>query len=219
MKVLVVEDDAKLARFITRILDEEGYVAESCASGSEALERVADGAYDLLILDWMLPDIDGVSVCRELRERRFEAPILMLTARGELRERVLGLGVGADDYMVKPFEIEELLARMHALLRRTVRHGYARVGPLHIDHATRRVLLDGAPLELSARESKILLHLVLRVGEVVTREELRSRVWELGFEPESNAVEVQISRLRGKLGRHADLLETVRGQGYRLRAD
>jgi DNA-binding response OmpR family regulator len=218
MRLLVVEDDAKLARFVVRVLSEEGYLADTCASGAEAIERMLSGIYDLLILDWMLPDLDGVSVCRELRERRSDAPILMLTARGEVSERVLGLHAGADDYMVKPFEIDELLARVHALLRRSAYAGEVHVGPIEFDRLGHRVLLDGEPLELTARETKLLLHLVLRAGAVVTRSELLSRVWELGFESDSNVVEVQISRLRDKLGDHAHLIETIRGKGYRLRS-
>jgi DNA-binding response OmpR family regulator len=217
VKILVVEDDAKLARFIARVLSEEGYVADTCAEGLEAISRASAGVYDAMVLDWMLPDIDGISVCRRLRERGVELPILILTARGELNERVLGLRSGADDYVVKPFEIDELLARLEAVLRRTVRQGHLRVGPLDIDRLARVVKLEGQPLELTEREQALLVYLAQRVDQVVTRSELLSRVWGMSFDPESNIIEVHISRLRDKLGAHGSRIETVRGKGYRLR--
>jgi DNA-binding response OmpR family regulator len=219
MKILVAEDDAKLARFLVRVFVEEGYVADSCAEGSEAILRATSGVYDVLVLDWMLPDIDGVSVCRSLREQGCPIPIVMLTARGELRERVLGLRSGADDYLVKPFEIDELLARLDAVLRRSVREGALHVGPLEIDRFERRVTVDGRVLELTERERALLIHLALRADQIVTRSELLSRVWGMNFDPESNMIEVHVSRLRDKLGAHAKMIETVRGKGYRLRVE
>jgi DNA-binding response OmpR family regulator len=170
-----------------------------------------------MILDWMLPDLDGVSVCRLLRERGCMIPILILTARGELSERVLGLRSGADDYLVKPFEIDELLARLDAVLRRSNRKGLIRAGPLQIDRLERRVTLDGRPLELTERELALLVHLSQRADQVVTRSDILARVWGMNFDPESNMIEVHVSRLRDKLGAHAKLIETVRGKGYRLR--
>ncbi|KIG13524.1 Two-component response regulator [Enhygromyxa salina] len=217
MKILVVEDDAKLARFLVRVLIEEDYVADSCAEGGEAITRALSGVYDAVVLDWMLPDIDGVSVCRTLRERGSGIPILMLTARGELNERVLGLRAGADDYLVKPFEIEELLARLYAVLRRSVSEGVLVAGPLQIDRLERRATLDGRVIELTVREMALLVHLALRADQVVTRSAILSRVWGMNFDPESNMIEVHISRLRDKLGAHATMIETVRGKGYRLR--
>ncbi|PRP94826.1 response regulator transcription factor [Enhygromyxa salina] len=219
MKVLVVEDDAKLARFIARVLIEEGYVADTCAQGLEAITRASSGVYDAMVLDWMLPDIDGVSVCRRLREQGCMIPILILTARGELNERVLGLRSGADDYLVKPFEIDEFLARLEAVLRRTIQQGRVRLGPLDVDRLERRVLVAGRPLHLTEREMTLLLYLVQRADQVVTRSELLSRVWGMNFDPESNLVAVHISRLRDKLGVHASLIETVRAKGYRLRGE
>ncbi len=219
MKILVVEDDIKLARFVTRLLVEEGYVADTCAEGQEAITRAQSGVYDAVVLDWMLPDIDGLSVCKALREQGCEIPVLMLTARGELRERVLGLRSGADDYLVKPFEIEELLARLDAILRRSVRKGLFRSGELVVDRLERRASLAGRALDLTDREMALLTHLVLRAGQVVTRSEILSRVWGMNFDPESNMIEVHVSRLREKLGDHASLIETVRGKGYRLRAE
>lgn len=219
MKILVTEDDAKLARFLVRVFVEEGFVADSCAEGSEAIVRALSGVYDMMVLDWMLPDMDGLSVCRSLRERGCQIPIVMLTARGELPERVLGLRAGADDYLVKPFEIDELLARMDAVFRRAVRKESLRVGPLEIDRFERRVTLDQRLLELTERERALLIHLALRADRVVTRSEILSRVWGMNFDPESNLIEVHVSRLRDKLGRYATMIETVRGKGYRLRAE
>ena len=151
MKVLVVEDDAKVARFLGRVLREEGYAVDACATGGEAVEQASMGGYDVIILDWMLPDLDGLSVCRELRRAGLITPILMLTARGEVGERVLGLESGADDYLVKPFEIEELLARARALIRRASGFSRLRCSELEIDRVGRRVLLCGEPLDLTGR--------------------------------------------------------------------
>jgi DNA-binding response OmpR family regulator len=211
MKILIVEDDGKVARFLLRVLTEEGFAADLCMNGEDAMEQARSGIYDLVILDWMLPDLDGLSVCRELRRLGLSTPILMLTARGEVRERVLGLETGADDYLVKPFEIEELIARVRALLRRASTLGSVACGDLEVDRVHRRALLRGAPLELTNREYALLLHLAQRVDGVVPKSELLARVWELSFDPGSNLVEVHVSRLRDKLGEHAWMIETVRG--------
>jgi DNA-binding response OmpR family regulator len=224
VKILIVEDDRKLARLLCRMLSEEGYAADCCGTGSDALTQAGAGVYDLIILDWMLPDVDGLEVCRQLRRRGERVPILMLTARGEVPERVLGLDAGADDYLVKPFEIDELLARINALLRRSAGWTNWKLGGLEVDRVGRRVRLFGKPLELTAKEFSLLLHLLHKEGRVVTRSELLSQVWGMQFDPESNVVEVHVSRLRDKLavgasGQPAVKIETVRGQGYRLRAE
>lgn len=218
VKVLVVEDDPKVARFVVRVLSEEGFTVDLCKSGADGVEQARTGLYDLLVLDWMLPDVDGLSVCREVRTAGITAPIFMLTARGETKERVLGLETGADDYMVKPFEVEEFVARVRALLRRSA--GFARVqcGPLEVDRVGHRVLLSGAPMALTSREYALLAHLLQKTDKVVTRTELLAQVWETTFDPGSNLVEVHISRLREKLGAHSWMIETVRGAGYRLRS-
>jgi DNA-binding response OmpR family regulator len=169
-----------------------------------------------VLLDWMLPDLDGLSLCRELRRCGTNVPILMLTARGELSEKVLGLESGADDYMVKPFEIVELVARIHALLRRSGGFGRLVIGPLEIDRERRRVSVGGGPCELTAREYELLEHLARRADQVVKRNDLLQRVWETSGDSSSNSVDVHVSRLREKLGPHAWLIETVRGAGYRL---
>ncbi len=215
----MVEDDRKVARFLTRVFVEEGYAVDVCSRGTDALTQAADGLYDLVALDWMLPDLDGLSVCRELRRGGFTAPILMLTARGETRERVLGLDAGADDYLVKPFEVEELLARVRALLRRATGHTSMSLGELQIDRQGRRVTVAGEAVDLTAKEYALLLHLAHRAGRAVPRSELLAQVWETTFDPGSNLVEVHVSRLRDKLGGAAWMIETVRGVGYRLRAE
>jgi len=219
MRLLVVEDDPKLARFVVRLLSEEGYLVDSCGDGEQAISRITSGAYDCVVLDWMLPGCDGISVCQRLRALGSTIPILMLTARGELEERVLGLRSGADDYLPKPFEIEELLARVDALLRRTMRAGQLRAGPLTIDRSERRALIANRTLSLTEREFALLSHLASRSDQTVTRTEMLTRVWGLHFDPESNLIEVHISRLRDKLGDHAWMIETVRGKGYRLRLE
>jgi DNA-binding response OmpR family regulator len=218
MRILVVEDDQKLASFLGRVLTEEGFSVDRCSTGADAIAQARTGAYELAVLDWMIPDLDGLEVCRQLRREGIGLPILMLTARDQVRERVLALDAGADDYMVKPFEIEELVARIHALLRRAQGHARLKLGSLEIDRAQRRALLDNTPLDLTTREMTLLLHLANRVDRVVTRSELLTQVWSIRFDPESNVVEVHISRLRDKLGKYSWMIETVRGRGYRMRA-
>ena len=215
--MLLVEDDQRLARFLERVLEEEGYSVDRCTSGADAISQLRSGAYNLVLLDWMIPDLDGLEVCRQARRAGVTIPIVMLTARDQVRERVLGLDAGADDYLVKPFDVEELLARLHAVLRRSAGHAQMRLGALSIDRANRKVEVDGKRLDLTARELSLLLHLAHRAGEVVTRTELLAQVWSIGFDPESNVVDVHMSRLREKLGKQAWMIETVRGRGYRLR--
>jgi DNA-binding response OmpR family regulator len=217
VKILVVEDDRKLARFVQRVLTEEGYTADVCASGADALTQARSGVYKLVVLDWMIPENDGLDVCRQLRRLGCDVPIIMLTARGEVSERVLALDAGADDYLIKPFEIDELVARIKALLRRAGGPLRLTLGAMEIDRAERRVLAGGAPVELTGRELDLLLHLAHKAGQVVTRSELLTEVWSTPFDTESNVVEVHMSRLREKLGACADVIETVRGRGYRLR--
>jgi DNA-binding response OmpR family regulator len=218
-KVLVVEDNPKVARFLRRLLSDEGLVADGCADGDEAVRQVKNGRYDLVLLDWMLPGQDGLSVCRELRRSGSKVPVLMLTARSELRERVLGLKSGADDYVIKPFEVEELVARIHALLRRTQGARQVNLGGMEIDLERRCVVIDARPVFVTGRELDLLLHLANRVNEVVTRAELLARIWQMPFDPGSNVVDVQVRRLREKLGTRAWTVETVRGVGYRLRSE
>lgn len=217
MKVLIVEDDRKLASFLRRAFMEEGHVVDGCRTGNEALEQLGAVPYDLVVLDWMLPERDGLSVCREMRRRGCQVPVLMLTARGETGEKVLALDTGADDYVTKPFHLDELLARARSLVRRNSQQGgELRVGPLVIDERKRMAHVDGARIELTGRELSLLALLARHAGRVIGRAELLSQVWETRFDPGSNVVEVHISKLREKLGARAALIETVRGQGYRL---
>jgi DNA-binding response OmpR family regulator len=219
LKILVAEDDRKLSLFLQRVLVEEGFAADGCATGADALSQARSGIYDLLVLDWMLPDGNGIDVCRHLRQEGNGLPILMLTARGEVRERILGLESGADDYLVKPFEIDELVARLHALLRRASGHRRLEFGQLLVDQVDRLATIDGQLLDLTQREFALLVHLAHRQGRIVTRTELLSQVWSTQFDPESNVIEAHMSRLRDKMGEFAWMIDTVRGRGYRLRLD
>jgi DNA-binding response OmpR family regulator len=167
----------------------------------------------------MVPEMDGLAACRAIRGRGNVAPILMLTARGETRERVLGLEAGADDYMVKPFEVDEFVARVRALVRRTSGFGSMRCGRLVVDRVKREAALDGAALVLTNREYALLLHMLHRADQVVKRSELLAHVWGMNFDPGSNLLDVHVSRLRDKLGDSAWMIETVRGVGYRLRRE
>jgi DNA-binding response OmpR family regulator len=217
MRVLILEDDQRQARFLSRVLSEEGLSVDLCARGLDAIGKSGGIEYDLIVLDWMVPDTDGLTVCREIRRAGGVAPILMLTARGETRERVLGLEAGADDYMVKPFEVDEFVARVRALLRRASGFAAVRCGDLELDRIARQARLAGSALGLTHREYTLLLHLVHRADRIVTRSDLLAHVWDMHFDPGSNLVEVHVSRLRDKLGDRAWMIETVRGVGYRLR--
>jgi len=217
MKVLVVEDNKKLARFLQRALEEEGYSVDVVEEGGEAIERTTTIEYDLMILDWMLPGTDGLAVCKALRDRGSGMPILMLTARADVSERILGLDAGADDYLPKPFDLGELLARVRALGRRgSGTDGVVRVGPLVLDRLERHATLNGQPVDLTPREFALLTYLARECGRVVPRSELLRKVWETTYDPGSNVVDAHIKKVREKLGEHATLIETVRGVGYRI---
>ncbi|HEY8377311.1 MAG TPA: response regulator transcription factor [Nannocystis sp.] len=215
MKILIVEDNKKLASFLLRALTEEGYVVDLVEDGAVALTQCKTIHYDLVILDWMLPSVDGLAVCRSLRASGSNMPILMLTARSEVPERVAGLDAGADDFLPKPFDLGELLARVRALGRRGHGDRFLEVGPVRIDRHERTVTLAGKRLDLTPREYLLLSYLVRDAGRVIPRTELLQKVWELSFDPGSNVVEVHIKNLRTKLGEHASKIETVRGVGYR----
>jgi len=217
VKILVVEDNKKLARFLVRAFREEGYVVDEASDGGTAIRQVQSVSYNAVVLDWMLPGEDGLNVCRTLRSAGSRVPILMLTARAEVPERILGLDAGADDYLAKPFDLGELLARVRALGRRgTPLEATSRVGPLVVDRIERRVLVEGRRVELTPREFALIACLALEAGRVVPRTELLSRVWETSLDPGSNIVEAHIKNLREKLGDQGDMIETVRGVGYRL---
>ena len=223
MRVLVVEDEVKMAALLRRGLVEEGLSADVARSGEDALWMAAATEYDAIVLDVMLPGTDGFEVCRRLREAGRWAPVLMLTARDAVEDRVQGLDAGADDYLTKPFSFAELLARLRALARRPPleRPAVVEVGDLRLDPATRQVWRDGAEIELSAKEFALLETFMRRPGEVLSRYQLLEHCWDYGYENRSNVVDVYVRYLREKVDRPfgRSSLETVRGAGYRLRRE
>jgi two-component system OmpR family response regulator len=217
MRILVVEDNVKLSSFLQRALVEEGYTVDVAPDGESALASLDLTTYALLILDWMLPGIDGLELCRRLRDGGNPIPILMLTARAEISARITGLDAGADDYLSKPFDLGELLARTRALTRRGTNADITlRVGALTIDRLARRATFEDRLLDLTPREFTLLSFLARESGRVVPRAELLRRVWEASFDPGSNVVDAHIKNLREKLGPAAKMIETVRGVGYRM---
>jgi two-component system OmpR family response regulator len=223
VRALVVEDELKMAALIRRGLVEEGYAADVARTGEDAIQMARATAYDVIMLDVMLPDLDGFSVCRELRTSGVWTPILMLTARERVEDRVAGLDAGADDYLTKPFSFAELLARLRALARRgqVERPTLLEVGSLRLDPATRQVWRGDVPVELSAKEFALLETFLRRPGQVLSRLDLLEHVWDYAYENRSNVVDVYVRYLRAKLDQPFGLrsIETVRGAGYRLRPD
>jgi two-component system, OmpR family, response regulator len=223
MRVLVVEDDARMAGAVRRGLRYEGVIADTAADGDAALRIARANEYDAMVLDVMLPGIDGFETCRRLRADGVWTPVVMLTARDAVEDRVRGLDLGADDYLTKPFSLAELLARLRALTRRGggERPVVLQVGSLRLDPATREVHRGDTELTLSAREFALLDVFMRHAGQVFTQSQLLDAAWELGFEPRSNVVEVYVRYLREKIDRPFGIesLETVRGTGYRLRKD
>jgi two-component system, OmpR family, response regulator len=220
VRLLLVEDDEKLARAVSRGLRHEGFAVDEATDGEQALLEAAVWDYDAIVLDVLLPGRDGFEVCRALRERGCWAPVLMLTARGRVADRIGGLDAGADDYLVKPFDFGELLARLRALLRRAPaeRPAQLRVGDLVIDPAMHSVCRAGTPVELSAREFAVLEYLARHPGEAVSRTRLIEHVWDRNFYGSGNIVDVYVGYLRRKLEQPFDrpLIRTVRGVGYVL---
>jgi two-component system OmpR family response regulator len=216
MRLLLVEDDVKLARALAVGLRRHAYAVDVCADGDLALREAAVYDYDAVVLDVMLPGTDGFAVCRALRSRGAAVPVLMLTARDAVDDRIRGLDAGADDYLVKPFEFGELLARLRALLRRGAagRPPELRTGALRVDPATHEVTCGGRRVELTAREFALLEYLARHPGEVVTRTRLLDHVWDENFTGSTNVVDVYVGYLRRKLGR--PVIATVRGVGFRL---
>ena len=221
MKILVVEDDPAGAEFLSNGLREEGFAVDVAADGDEADDDVRLYEYDAIVLDVMLPGQDGFSLCRRWRADGIAAPILFLTARDDVADRVRGLDLGGDDYLTKPFAFAELVARLRALARRDRSGGPSaeiRIGDLVVDTAARHVARAGRPIPLTSREYQLLEHLARNAGKIVTRTDLWEHVWQSGEEPDSNAVDVYVRYLRNKLGRAPDLIRTVRGAGYVLEA-
>jgi len=221
MRILVVEDELKMAGLLKRGLEEEGYAVDVAATGSDAVWAATENPYDAILLDVMLPDVNGFEVCRRLRAGGRWAPVLMLTARTAVTDRVAGLDAGADDYLTKPFSFSELFARVRALVRRgaTERPAVLEVGDLTLDPAARRVTRGHAAVELTAKEFALLEYFMRRPGEVLTRSRIIEHVWDFGYDGDSNVVDVYVRYLREKIDRpfRWDSIETVRGSGYRLR--
>ncbi|MCM8736186.1 response regulator transcription factor [Azospirillum sp. A1-3] len=215
MRVLVVEDTPELARQLKQRLEGEGYAVDTAADGEEGRFLGETEAYDAVILDLGLPKVDGLTVLRSWRRAGMAVPVLILTARDAWNEKVQGIDAGADDYLAKPFSMEELLARVRALIRRAKGHATAEIacGGVVLDTRTGRVTVDGEPIELTAFEYRVLSYLMHRKGQVVSRTELIEHVYAQDFDRDSNTIEVFVGRLRRKLG--TDIIKTVRGLGYR----
>lgn len=220
MRVLVVEDQKKIASFIRKGLEEEGMVVDVCYDGDEGYGLACSEPYDALVLDIMLPGRDGLSILKNLRKKKNAVPVVMLTARSELDERLEGLNLGADDYLTKPFYIEELAARLRTVMRRSSGESthLLKVEDLKMDLIKRTVKRGDEQIDLSRREYSLLEFLMRTPGRVLTRTQITEHVWQYGFDPETNLVDVYIKRLRQKIdAEHSEkLIETVRGVGYRI---
>lgn len=224
MKILVIEDEVELAGIIQRVLARERHQIDLAYDGLDGLDQALSGTYDLIILDRMLPGMDGLEICRRLRGEGLATPVLILSALGELSERVEGLDIGADDYLPKPFAFEELLARVRALSRRAERPmtpSELTIGRITLDDVSRQVTVDGERIELSPTEFALLEYLMLNAGRALTRDQILERVWGYEADPEGNVVDLYIHYLRRKLSPSGQKtqIETVRGVGYVLRRD
>lgn len=223
MKILIVEDEKKIAAFVRKGLEAQGFAVDVAHRGDEGFTLATTRPYDAAVLDIMLPGRDGLSILRNLRERKIPLPVILLTARGELNERLEGLNLGADDYLTKPFHIEELIARLHAITRRAAGAGQSilSVADLTMNLLTREVRRGGQRIELTTREFSLLEHLMRSPGRVLTRVEICERVWEYNFDPGTNLVDVYIQRIRKKVDGDAPdkIIETIRGVGYRIKPD
>ena len=217
MRILVVEDDADLARQMKESLVEAGYAVDLALDGEEGHYLGANEPYDAVVLDLGLPIMDGITVLERWRREGHAMPVLILTARDRWSEKVAGFDAGADDYVAKPFHMEEVLARLRALVRRAAGHASAELvcGPVHLDTRAARVAVDGQPVRLTAQEYRLLAYLMHHPGKVVSRTELTEHLYDQDFDRDSNTIEVFVGRLRKKLG--VDVIETSRGLGYRLR--
>ncbi len=223
MKLLVVEDEKKIASFIRKGLEAAGFVVDLCHHGDDGFLLATTRPYDALVLDIMLPGKDGLSILRNLRDRKMDVPVILLTARSELNERLEGLNLGADDYLTKPFFIEELIARLHVVTRRATgtSQSILAVADLTVNLLTREVMRGDRQIDLTAREFSLLEHLARSPGRVLTRAQICEQVWSYDFDPGTNLVEVYIQRLRKKLDGAGEekLIETIRGVGYRMKPD
>ncbi len=220
MKLLVVEDEKKIANLINNGLREQGYTVDVFHDGVEGLRQATSEPYDAIVLDIMLPGLDGLSVLRSLREKKIATPVMILTARGEVNERVDGLNAGADDYMSKPFSMDELVARLRALMRRVTGESisFYKAGDLSMNLVSREVLRGARKVVLTPREFRLLEYLMRAADQVLTRTQIIERVWEYHFDPGTNLVDVYIQRLRRKIddGETHKMLQTIRGVGYSI---
>lgn len=218
MRILIIEDEGKIAAFLKRGLKEEGYAVDVAADGEQGHFLASTQEYDLIILDIMLPGMDGISLCRKLRSEGNEVKILILSARDKVKEKVLGLDAGANDYLTKPFAFEELLARVRALLRKREAGSPTKlqVADLSMDLLTHKVMRAGREIELTAKEFSLLEYLMLNAGTVVTRTMIAEHVWDVNFDTFTNVIDVYMSYLRDKIDRKfpKKLIRTVRGRGY-----
>jgi two-component system, OmpR family, response regulator len=220
MKALLIEDDRKITSFVKKALKEHGFVVETCDNGDDGYALASGQVYDVILLDIMLPGRDGLSILRGLREKKIIVPVILLTARSALQERVEGLNLGADDYLSKPFYVEELLARIHAVTRRATgdQMSLMQVGPLTVNLLTRDVKVGKEKVELTVREFSLLELLMRSPGRVFSRTQILEHVWGYDFDPQTNAVDVYIRRLRSKIDTQPNtpIIETIRGVGYRM---
>src|SRR3954465_61275 len=222
MRILIIEDDRQAASYLVKAFREAGHVADDAADGLDGYAMGREGAYDVIVVDRMLPKLDGLSLIRSLREQGVDTPVLILSALGQVDDRVTGLRAGGDDYLPKPYAFSELLARVEALARRN-KPGEAetayRVGDLELDRLRHTVSRAGKPIPLQPREFRLLEYLMKHAGQVVTRTMLLENVWDYHFDPQTNVIDVHVSRLRGKIdkGFGEPLLHTVRGAGYMIR--
>jgi len=224
LRILVIEDDTQAANYIARGLKEQGHLVEHAGDGEEGLALAQEDRFDALVVDRMLPKLDGLSIVSSLRDDGVRTPVLFLSALGEVDDRVKGLKAGGDDYLTKPFAFSELSARLEALVRRGAPEDVQtklKVADLEIDMLARRCTRGGQRIDLQPREFKLLEYLMRNAGQVVTRTMLLENVWEYHFDPQTNVIDVHISRLRSKIDKDFDepLLKTIRGSGYTIRAD
>ena len=224
MRLLVIEDDAEAAAYLSKAFREQGHTIEVAVDGVDGYDRAREGPYDVLIVDRMLPKLDGLSLVTSLRNQKVETPILILSALAQVDDRVKGLRAGGDDYLTKPYAFSELLARVEVLARRRGASGgeetVYRVGGLELDRLAHKLTRDGREITLQPREFRLLEYLMRHAGQVVTRTMLLENVWDYHFDPQTNVIDVHVSRLRAKIDKgHTPLLHTIRGAGYMIRDD
>ena len=223
MRILVIEDETKVGCFIRRALEEESYAVDLCEDGAQGLDMALTGTYDLIMIDLMLPSLPGLEVLTRLRKEKIQTPVLILTAQSKVDQRVKGLDAGADDYLTKPFAIDELLARVRALLRRGPAEspGIFQIDDLMLNPATREVTRGGQRIELTVKEYALLEYFMRHAGRVLTRPMISDHVWNQDFDTFTNVIDVYVNYLRNKIdrGRARKLIHTIRGSGYMLKAD